>query len=252
MRILFLSDGPRVPLVTGDRLRNWRLVECLARRHHVAWWSLLEPGATAGAAPAGVEEASLAVPPGWQEPGTKLRKWLCAPFSSDPLLVLGLPLQGPGAEIARAAAGFDVLHCAHLITWRAVPESLAPRCVVDLCDSMSLRYELLLRNSPGVRLRDRSLLAYTLAGQAGRLRRYERSMPARAGAALVVAARDREHLRAPELHVVPNGVDTAYFRRSGPREPGRLVFFGNLRYGPNADAAARLARETLPAVGARG
>ncbi|MBI5837812.1 MAG: glycosyltransferase [Candidatus Eisenbacteria bacterium] len=253
MRVLFLADGPRGPLVTGDRLRNWRLVERLARRHRITWWSLQEPGATdPGPAPAGVEARDVRVPPGWQEPGGKLAKWLRALTSPEPLLLMPPQLRGVGAEVERAAADCDVIHVSHLQAWRAVPPSLHRRCVVDLHDSMSLRYDAFLKASPAMRFRDRSFFWYSFLGQAEKLRAYERGMPARAGAAVVVAARDRDHIGSASMRVIPNGVDTEYFRHDGGgRVPGRLVFFGNLRYRPNADAAGVLAREVLPAVRAR-
>ena len=254
MRILFLADGPRVPVITGDRLRNWRLVEILARRHEIEWWAMQEPGAPdPGPVPEGVRGVDFRVPAGWEDRGARLRRWARLPFSSEPLLMLPLASAGARRAVERVGQGFDVLHCSHLLPWRSVPASLAARCVVDLHDSMSLRYHTFLEADPGVRFRDRSFFWHAFLGQERKLRRYERGMPERAGAALVVARRDRDYLGADAMQVVPNGVDSEHYRRPAaePRAAGRILFFGNLAYRPNADAAEILAREVLPPVRAR-
>ena len=254
MRILFLADGPRSPLVTGDRLRNWRLVERLALRHEVHWWAFEEEGGLPefGDPPAGVAHRNIRVPRGWEVRSDKIRKWLKVPFTSDPSLVLTPPSPRLVKLLREAARGFDVIHVSHLLLWRMMPPELAPRCVVDLCDSMSLRYRSYLDMNGGSSGGDRGLLWYRMFGQASKLHRYEAAMPDKAGAALVVAARDRDYLDSPRMEVVPNGVDLDYYRSPGaPRTPGRIIFFGNLSYRPSVDAARLLAREILPRVAAQ-
>lgn len=250
MKILFLADGPRLPLVTGDRLRNWRLVERVAARHEVTWWAMQEPdGPPPGPGPGTVSGVDVRVPPRWEDPSGKLGKWLRAPFHPDPLLLLTPPHRETAERIAREGPGFDVIHCSHLLPWRMVPRALWKKCVVDLHDSMSMRYEAFLGNNGSFARGDRSLLLYRILGQAEKLRRYEARMPDMAGAALVVARRDRDFLGAPRMAVVPNGVDFDHFRSAGAaRVPGRIIFFGNLAYRPNADAAELLARDLLPRI----
>jgi glycosyltransferase involved in cell wall biosynthesis len=70
---------------------------------------------------------------------------------------------------------------------------------------------------------------------------------------IVVSEPDRAELLAlnPALpvEVIPNGVDTIYFRRARARRRARaLLFVGNYDYPPNVDAALRLARDILPQV----
>jgi polysaccharide biosynthesis protein PslH len=74
--------------------------------------------------------------------------------------------------------------------------------------------------------------------------------------AVVVSPRDREELLSinPTLkvNVIPNGVDTYYFRaRPTERTERALLFTGNYEYAPNVDAALRLAHDVLPRVRAR-
>jgi glycosyltransferase involved in cell wall biosynthesis len=69
-----------------------------------------------------------------------------------------------------------------------------------------------------------------------------------------VSERDRDVLRRwnprASVRVVPNGVDTAFFRPEPgvDPEPGALVFTGLLSYPPNRDAALFFAREVLPRI----
>jgi len=70
---------------------------------------------------------------------------------------------------------------------------------------------------------------------------------------VVVSDRDRDELLrlnpALPIEVIPNGVDTYYFRRARANRKARaLLFVGNYEYPPNVDAALRLAREILPQV----
>lgn len=63
------------------------------------------------------------------------------------------------------------------------------------------------------------------------------------------AASARTLLGATRVQVVPNGVDTVFFRASSaPPEPGALLFTGRMNYEPNADAACFFAEEVLPLV----
>jgi len=67
----------------------------------------------------------------------------------------------------------------------------------------------------------------------------------------VASAPDAEGLRARfrvDARVVPNAVRLPAVVPPAPIAPPRLLFVGNLTYGPNLDAATVLAREVLPRV----
>jgi glycosyltransferase involved in cell wall biosynthesis len=54
---------------------------------------------------------------------------------------------------------------------------------------------------------------------------------------------------SPRIHVVPNGVDLAFYEQTAPdRRPddGRLIFVGSMNWLPNQDAVGWFAREVLP------
>ena len=87
-----------------------------------------------------------------------------------------------------------------------------------------------------------------------KLRRLERSAPARYAGVAVCSEGDREFF-SPRLRdrvlVVPNGVPAHLLSRPRPaEEPLTLVFVGHMQYEPNVDAALWLIREILPRVAA--
>ena len=85
-----------------------------------------------------------------------------------------------------------------------------------------------------------------------RMRRFERHVWSRVDACALTSEREEALLR--RVHpdaltaVVPNGVDTAYFRRAGgaPEAAPSTVFVGTMHYRPNVDGARHFIEETLP------
>ncbi|MCU0223442.1 MAG: glycosyltransferase [Acidobacteria bacterium] len=93
------------------------------------------------------------------------------------------------------------------------------------------------------------------------MERFERSMFARAPHATAVTERDAQVLRSwgcPDVEVVPNGVDTAYFvpwpETAGAQGgDGRtLVFTGSMDWRPNQDAIAWFAHAVHPLLAQAG
>jgi glycosyltransferase involved in cell wall biosynthesis len=83
--------------------------------------------------------------------------------------------------------------------------------------------------------------------------RYQRLVYPRFQRCVVVTERDAHAIRTTvpgaKVAVIPNGVDTDYFKPvSASRGGSTLVFHGNLRYPPNIQAAVILAEEILPRV----
>jgi polysaccharide biosynthesis protein PslH len=122
---------------------------------------------------------------------------------------------------------------------RGVP---GPRRVLDATDSMTLHYRRSRsRGDPSDRLIARLELP--------RIRRYEARVTADFAATFVTTPVDAAALRglgADRVHVVPNGVDPALLTLERRPEPGRLVFLGNMSYGPNVDAVRWFVEEVWP------
>lgn len=175
-----------------------------------------------------------------------------------------LPLQAAlsfGAAMVDAvraelhANHFDVAHVEHL---RAAALGYALQsvpAVLDGVDCISLLFERALRGSPSPKSRLMALadLARTRRYEAGYTARYERvlvSSPEDAWALrTLMAGAGRPADEAAAIHVVPNGVDLAYFAPQPlEREPNTLVFSGKMSYHANEAAALFLAGEIMPLV----
>jgi sugar transferase (PEP-CTERM/EpsH1 system associated) len=122
-----------------------------------------------------------------------------------------------------------------------------PKRVVDLVDACSGH----LGAAAGIaRMRFRWLMR----AETKRLARYECEVVAAADLSLATSQRDVEAvLRSPyyisgEPKVLPNGVDTAYFRPGPPHSHRRIVFVGDLRYPPNEEAVLWFSRRVFPLV----
>ncbi|MFM2206272.1 MAG: hypothetical protein RL213_247 [Bacteroidota bacterium] len=84
-----------------------------------------------------------------------------------------------------------------------------------------------------------------------RLLRYEASVFLRFVGHTVISEQDRRLLplvSGSEVAVVPNGVDTGFFRPLQREKDFELLFNGNMNYPPNIESAVFLAREVLPLV----
>ena len=102
----------------------------------------------------------------------------------------------------------------------------------------------------------RGLAALAMRWEAARAARFEADNLRRYDGVIAVSELDRQHyLRDygfPEerVLVLENGVDPGYFAfaERTRAEPPQVVYVGNLRYPPNADAAVRLVRGIMPIV----
>jgi sugar transferase (PEP-CTERM/EpsH1 system associated) len=89
-----------------------------------------------------------------------------------------------------------------------------------------------------------------------RLIRYETEIAAASAASIFVSETERKIFSglvpgAANLHVVPNGVDTDFFRPQetfGAADPGAIVFSGTMDYKPNIEAVSWFANDVLPLV----
>lgn len=90
--------------------------------------------------------------------------------------------------------------------------------------------------------------------EAKRLREYERKVCRRSKCVIVTTEREaaliREIAPGAAVEVIPNGVDTAFFKPAGYPDGSApaIVFTGDMSYFPNEDAVVGFARRVLPLV----
>ena len=245
MKVLFLVTRMPVPPWRGDQVRAFHHLRLLAPRHHVTCCALLG------------REPPVALRAEVEALGVRLEVVRVDVVGAGPALARALlgdrrPLQvllyDRGSARRRVAGlidagGFDVVHAQLVRTASYLPAADGPPVVLDLIDALSANMARRARQEHGP-------LAPVAAWEATRLARFERELLDRAARSLVVSAGERDALGGgPRVAVVANGVDLDAFPFSDrPRPPARLLFFGNLGYFPNVDAARWLATEIYPRV----
>ena len=243
LRILYVT--PYVP--SPIRVRPFQLLRALSAEHDV----------TLLAAVSGSERAFVGSLSGYPiraelarlRPLERVAGCLGAAWRGEPLQAGACWSRQLAATLERlmATGAFDVAHVEHLRAGYVV-QQLAGRLpvVFDAVDSLTLLHERTRRSSHSVRQRAiaRVELPHT--------RRFEVRLAGLADRVCVTSADDVaafEQIGAPDVAVVPNGVDTEYFRPPG-RVAGEpwIVFSGKMSYHANVTAALRFAREIFPLV----
>jgi polysaccharide biosynthesis protein PslH len=249
LRVLVLGAWFPYPPRWGWAMRVYHLTRQLAARHDV---TLVTYGTKADQENvARLEQDNLAVETIAREaPSRAARRkdQLASLVSRTPFE----PYTTYSREMQRAidrlfgARPFDVVQLESTLVWPfRFPEE--PRVVLD---EHNVDYETYSRMREGTRSPLRK--AFYRVEQA-RVRRYEQEAWRRSSGCVLTSAREEAMVSeaAPETPtaVVPNGVDTEYFR-PGQHEvrPRTLVFNGLLDYRPNLDAALFLVEEVLPLV----
>jgi len=241
VRILIVTARPPWPARRGDQARTAGFVSELAARHelHVV---ALRPGRFAAApAPAGVTLREVALRPAAMAGGVArhpLWPWQVAMHALPDL----------DAAVAAEVASFRP-DAALLVLSRVaqvMPRLGGVPAVLDLVDAL----ELNLRN----RARRQPWAAPALLLEARRIGRWERQQARLAGAATVVAERDRRCLAgddrglAARVHVVPFGVAVPEAVPERAFDRPLVLLSGNLGYFPTVEGAEWFAREVWPAV----
>jgi sugar transferase (PEP-CTERM/EpsH1 system associated) len=245
MKVLFLVTRMPVPPWRGDQVRAFHHLRQLARRHDITCCAVLshEPPEGTRAEVEAMGARLDVVRVGMAGAGPALARALLG--DRRPLQVLLYDRAPARRQVAAliATGGFDVVHAQLVRTASYLPGPDGPPVVLDLIDALSANLARRARQ-------ERGPLAPVAAWEAIRLARFERLLVERSARSLVVSAGERDALGGGErVAVVPNGVDLEAFPFSDrPRPPARLLFFGNLGYFPNVDAARWLASEIYPRV----
>ncbi|MEW6771940.1 MAG: glycosyltransferase family 4 protein [Bacillota bacterium] len=246
MKILFLTAEPPWPLDQGDKLRNYHLLKALAAEHEVTLATFCLPGEENGP---------------WREALSSLcRAVYPVPLNRRQMLVNVLRLPHlPVTLAARASARmvrllrqltreqkFDVAYACQLKTAGYLSHCAARRRVADLTDAVSLYRRRMLCFA-------RSWPAKAFGAiEAQRLAFWEKQVAQLADLTLVVSPVDAAALKeaAPRARVavLPNGVDLDHFRPLPDPQTPVLLFYGHLRYPPNADGIVWFCHEIFPLV----
>ena len=263
MKLLLLTPQLPYPPHQGTTIRNYNLVRRLAERHEVHLLSfVLQAGEEQTAAPLAEACRSLCTV---VAPQRSTRRRLASLLTSRlPDMALRLPSTEFHAElrVALEREDFDVVQVEGIemaqygLAWRR-PD----RRPLWVFDDHNAEYVLQRRafETDVRRPRRWPAAAYSWI-QWRRLTAYERLACHQMDRVVVCSEADRAALQSimPGLvaTIIPNGVDSAYFRSDAARgEPSlplhSLAFTGKMDFRPNIDAVVWFVREVWPAIRAQ-
>jgi polysaccharide biosynthesis protein PslH len=256
VNILWLKSDLLLPLDKGGKLRTWHLLRHLARHHEITYLAFATPDEPASSLE-GMREVAAHVEciPRSDPAKRSLRFYLDAGlYLLDPLpYAIGKYRSSAFSQKVAALArerAFDVIVCDFVLPAVNVPGQLPCPFVIF---THNVESEIWRRHAETQR---NPLLRRLYAVQHQRMLRFEGRALARADGILAVSDADAETLarlypaavRGP-VHVVPTGVDTAFFTPApSPAASRRLVFTGSMDWLPNEDAMLFFCHEVLPLI----
>jgi sugar transferase (PEP-CTERM/EpsH1 system associated) len=250
VKILFLAHRAPFPPDKGDKIRAFHLLEHLAARHEI--W--LGAGADD---PADMRHLAMArekyEDACFAPLGPLRRAWNMAwgALSGAPLSVARFrhpALERWISRVLREVRPDLVIVYSSALAQYVVGRSGGVPLIVDFVDADAQKWLAYAARAP-------LATRWMYREEARRLVRFERRALDAAVAGVLISETERRlqagllQTGAAKLCVIPNGVDTDFFRpvrAPGPRRD--IVFCGRMDYAPNVDAAEWFVREILPRV----
>ena len=251
MRILVVSPFLPYPPNWGFGKRVYHLMEVLARTHSVSLLTYAEEADAPHvvALKAFCEEVHTV-------PGRVLRfgkrlaqlRSVASPMSFQRRCTYSDAMQRKLDELARGEP-FDIIQVesSQMACFRFDPRSIV------VLDEHNVEYELYYRMYQSERSTIRRLFSWF---EYQKFKREEVASWRSAAGCLMSSSREMEILRSlspmTPATVVPNAVDTDYFKPAGDAvDPDAVVFTGLMKYRPNVDAALFFVDDILPRILAR-
>jgi sugar transferase (PEP-CTERM/EpsH1 system associated) len=262
MRILWLKSDLLLPLDKGGKLRTWHLMRQMARHHTITFIAFADRDQPRADVEGMREVAAevITIPRHDPAKGTPAFYLDAARhlLASRPYAVAKYESADYRQAIVDALqrTAFDVVVCDFLPPAVNLPSRLP--CPLVLF-THNVEAEIWRRHASTATSTLKRLL---LSAQHRRMLRFEAQALRRADGVLAVSDADRETFgrlypgaaRVP-IHVVPTGVDTAFFAPAGPDPDAAspaasrtLVFTGSMDWLPNEDAMLFFCRDILPLI----
>jgi sugar transferase (PEP-CTERM/EpsH1 system associated) len=250
MNILMVS--PELPYPPhpggGDRLRLYYLLKYLCRKHTI---TLLSPvGKKEAPSRVQLEQFGINIH-AFDEPSSRflLLRLLPGLFSTKPL-AFATPVMKVLRKELHTVLGNRNFDLIYLHSWRSgalLNDVVGSPCVLSPADATSSLFGELSRKSPSPVDRLHFII------ETPRVRAHEANEYKKATKCIVVSPGDKEILlrnrSGIDITVVPNGVDTDYFKPTSVSS-GKLsvILAGGMSWHPNVDAVLYFYHEILPIV----
>ena len=259
--ILFIGHRIPFPPDRGDKIRSHHILQALARIAPVHVATFADDDADMA------EEAELAF----------MARSYRLVHRSKPLLLAGLQALKAGRSVSRTAffdtalaeyvartlrdQRIDVIYVFSGQMGQYIPKGYKGRVIIDFVDVDSAKFEAYAAKGNPV-------MRWVHRREARVLGREEQKLARRADTSLLISAAEAQLFLArldassrqkANVHVLGNGIDSAFFNpvlvEAEPRLaalPGpKLIFTGQMDYGPNVDGVVRMAQRILPKIRAQ-
>lgn len=263
MNILFIAPRLPLPADSGGKIRTWNILKQLAKKAkiHLVCFSFDEEGKDlcTEVKNAGIDVTLIpAVEPNIVK---KIIQVLFSPFPVSMNKYYSKEMEGVLTELNETnhfdAVHIDHLHMAHYVScFNGLP------CVMD---EHNVEYKILERCA---NVEKSFIKRAVFKNQARKIKNFEEKCVKDVSAYLAVSKDDQDllyDLGGDRLsgHVIPNGVDTQYFRVAVPggdkklevrseklevEEEDALVFTGSMDWFPNDDSAIYFCEDILPLI----
>ncbi len=242
MKIVVLTSRIPYPLEKGDKLRIFHQIKHLAKTHEICLICLNESTENIDTSVLLEMVSELHI--------IQLEKWKI-PFRLFFALFHNLPFQVEyflerknKKQIENIIQKFQPNHiyCQLIRTSEYVKDLFQFEKSIDYMDAFSAAALRRAKTEKGFQK-----LFWKVENE--RVKKYERSIYDYFNQHSIITEQDRNLLAIPSnknISIVPNGVDTAYFKNSNQNKKHDLVFAGNMNYPPNIAAAIFLVEEILP------
>jgi polysaccharide biosynthesis protein PslH len=245
MKLMVILSRVPYPLEKGDKLRAFNQIRQLSKKHQIVLVALNDQK---------LDEQAM----------TELKKY-CVSISIVPFSKLtvignlfraffrGLPLQVGYFYFPKAQKKVDELirkhqpahiYCQLIRTAEYVKKYPQIPKTLDYMDVFSKGIERRKSTDP-------FYMKPLLMIEHRRLRKYEAAVFDRFNNKTIISEQDKQlipHPRKQEIRVIPNGVDTDFFKPINRKKEYEILFNGNMNYPPNVESAEYLVEKVMPYV----
>jgi polysaccharide biosynthesis protein PslH len=244
LKIFCITSRVPWPLEKGDKLRAYNQLRQLSAKHEIVLCALNDSALHPDAMQELKKFCSEVHVVNLSKGGIFLNlvKGL---FSSLPMQVAYFTSNAAKQKVDRLirASKPDRIYCQLIRTAEYVRPHSIPR-IIDYMDVFSKGVE---RRISKVSFLKRGVFRMEWK----RLLNYEREAFSFFEAHTIISVQDRELLPVPDtgsVHVIPNGVDTAFFAPAPAEKDFELLFNGNMNYPPNIESVEYIVGKILPLV----
>ena len=245
MKVFVLLSRIPWPLEKGDKLRAWHQLEELSKKHEIYLYCINDSAIPEGSLQQ-LEKICKEVH--FYKLNRLLIYWhlFLGIFTRLPFQVHYFYQSKPKRQIQQLIEKIkpDHIYCQLIRTTEYVKSIHHIPKTLDYMDAFSKGIERRIK-------KESFFLRPIFRTEAKRLMAYESLIFDYFEKKTIITEQDRNYIYHPDqkqIAIIPNGVDTDYFKPIELEKKYDLIFHGNMSYAPNVDTAIFLANEILPVI----